>query len=139
MANFKEEFDKIVLAEGGYVNDKDDAGGETYLGISRNYHPFSPIWKLIDDYKNRFFGRELTKNLKKNEDITRMISKIYKSEYWDVFDLDNVKNQDVAHQIFDDAVNRGVKSATLLAQQIMGMTITGKINDALLFNLKQYV
>ena len=35
MANFDEEFNRIIFVEGGYVNDKDDAGGETYLGISR--------------------------------------------------------------------------------------------------------
>ena len=39
MAKFDEEFDKVILAEGGYVNDPDDAGGETYLGISRKNNP----------------------------------------------------------------------------------------------------
>mgnify|MGYP002957326922 CR=1 FL=1 len=39
MANFNEEFKKVILVEGGYVNDPDDAGGETYLGISRRYNP----------------------------------------------------------------------------------------------------
>ena len=28
MAKFDEEFNKVILAEGGYVNDPDDAGGE---------------------------------------------------------------------------------------------------------------
>lgn len=139
MAKFKEEFEKIVLVEGGYVNDPDDAGGETYLGISRRAHPTSPIWNIIDEYKNRFFGREITKNLKLNNNLTDQIAKIYKSEYWDVFDLDNVKNQAIAHQIFDDAVNRGIKSAIRLAEHVMGMTMTGKISDALLYNLKKYV
>lgn len=139
MANFKKEFDKIILTEGGYVNDPDDSGGETYLGISRKYHPYSPIWPVIDEYKDRFFGREITKNLKKNNKVTKLVSDIYKYEYWDIFDLDNVPNQKIAHQIFDDAVNRGIKSAIILAEQIMGMTPTGKITDALLYNLKRYV
>ena len=39
MANFDEEFNRIIFVEGGYVNDKDDAGGETYLGISRKANP----------------------------------------------------------------------------------------------------
>ena len=139
MANFKEEFDKIILTEGGYVNDIDDAGGETYLGISRKHHPYSPIWPVIDEYTDRFFGKEITKNLKKNNIVTELVSDIYKYEYWDKFDLDNVPNQKIAHQIFDDAVNRGIKSAIRLAEQVMGMTPTGKITDALLYNLKQYV
>ena len=139
MANFNEEFEKIILTEGGYVNDPDDAGGETYLGISRKYHPYSAIWDVIDEYKNRFYGREFTKKLKANKEVTNIIANIYKTEYWDVFDLDNIPNQKIAHEIFDDAVNRGVKSATILAQQVMGMTTTGYINDALIYNLKQYV
>ena len=139
MANFKEEFEKIVLTEGGYVNDPDDAGGETYLGISRKHHPYSPIWSIIDDYTNRFFDREITKNLKKNKKVTKLVSDIYKYEYWDIFDLDSVPNQKIAHEIFDDAVNRGVKNAIILAEQVMGMTPTGKITDALLYNLKRYV
>ena len=48
MANFNEEFKKVILVEGGYVNDPDDAGGETYLGISRRYNPNSKIWNIID-------------------------------------------------------------------------------------------
>ena len=138
MANFKKEFNKIIVTEGGYVNDPDDKGGETYLGISRKAHPYSTIWKDIDEYKSKYKVSDLTKKLKLNTDITNRISKIYKDEYWDIFDLDKVPNQRIAHQIFDDAVNRGVKSATRLAQQVMGMTVTGVISEELLYNLKRY-
>ena len=138
MANFKKEFNKIIVTEGGYVNDPDDKGGETYLGISRKAHPYSTICKDIDEYKNKYKVSDLTKKLKLNTDITNRISKIYKDEYWDIFDLDKVPNQRIAHQIFDDAVNRGVKSATRLAQQVMGMTVTGVISEELLYNLKRY-
>ena len=33
MAYFGDAFKKLSIKEGGYVNDKDDAGGETYRGI----------------------------------------------------------------------------------------------------------
>jgi lysozyme family protein len=36
MACFGDAFKKLSIKEGGYVNDKDDAGGETYRGISRS-------------------------------------------------------------------------------------------------------
>ena len=36
MAYFGDAFKKLSIKEGGYVNDKDDAGGETYRGISLN-------------------------------------------------------------------------------------------------------
>ena len=35
MADFRLAYKKIEAAEGGYVNDPDDKGGETYKGISR--------------------------------------------------------------------------------------------------------
>ena len=55
MANFNIEFEKLILAEGGYVNDSDDAGGETYLGISRKNNPNWSGWKLIDSIKKGVF------------------------------------------------------------------------------------
>lgn len=138
MASFKIAFDKVILAEGGYVNDIDDAGGETYLGISRKNHPNANMWKYIDEYKKQYTIKELNNVLAKDEKIISEIQHIYSYKYWDVFDLDNVPNQKIAHQIFDDAVNRGVVAATRLAQHIMGMTVTGKITEELIYNLKQY-
>ena len=138
MASFKIEFDKVILAEGGYVNDIDDAGGETYLGISRKNHPNANMWSYIDEYKKQYPVKELNKILSKDERIISEVQHIYSYKYWDIFDLDNVPNQKIAHQIFDDAVNRGVVAATRLAQHIMGMTVTGKITEELIYNLKNY-
>ena len=39
MADFLKAFNKIIVNEGGYVNDKDDKGGETFMGITRKNHP----------------------------------------------------------------------------------------------------
>ena len=52
MANFGDAFKKLSIKEGGYVNDKDDAGGETYKGISRRYNPTWQGWTMIDSYKS---------------------------------------------------------------------------------------
>lgn len=38
MAEFNIAFQKTLTHEGGYVNDPEDSGGETYKGISRNNH-----------------------------------------------------------------------------------------------------
>jgi lysozyme family protein len=35
MAEFKTAFEVTMKAEGGYVNDPDDPGGETYKGSAR--------------------------------------------------------------------------------------------------------
>ena len=36
---FDEIIDNVLESEGGYVNDKDDAGGETNMGISKKAYP----------------------------------------------------------------------------------------------------
>lgn len=113
MANFKEAFEKVVFNEGGYVNDPDDAGGETYMGISRKAHPNAIIWKHIDKITAKYkTAKTITKYLKQNKELTREIEAIYKSDYWAKLNLDKEKSQRLANQIFDSAVNCGV-SATL--------------------------
>ncbi|MBW1801582.1 MAG: hypothetical protein JRJ85_12745, partial [Deltaproteobacteria bacterium] len=44
MAKFDEAFEKTTAIEGGYVFDPDDAGGETYKGISRRFNPSWGGW-----------------------------------------------------------------------------------------------
>lgn len=39
MADFQESFRIAMGHEGGYSKDPDDAGGETYKGISRKFNP----------------------------------------------------------------------------------------------------
>ena len=113
MANFKEAFNKVVFNEGGYVNDPDDAGGETYMGISRKAHPNAIIWKHIDKITAKYkTAKTITKYHKENKELTREIESIYKSDYWAKFNLDKEKSQRLANQIFDSAVNCGV-SATI--------------------------
>ena len=113
MANFKEAFNKVVFNEGGYVNDPDDAGGETYMGISRKAHPNAIIWKHVDKITAKYkTAKTITKYIKENKELTREIESIYKSDYWAKFNLDTEKSQRLANQIFDSAVNCGV-SATL--------------------------
>lgn len=138
MANFDKSFNKLILTEGGYVNDPKDKGGETYLGISRVHHPDSLMWPLIDNIKETHKIKEITKILKENDIITNEARDIYKKDYWDKFDLDNVNNQKIAHEIFDDAVNRGVKAATKTLELVLEMDITGKITNKLLDNIKEY-
>ena len=138
MANFDKSFNKLILTEGGYVNDPKDKGGETYLGISRVHHPDSLMWPLIDDIKELHGTKGITKILKENEVITNEAKDIYKKDYWDAFDLDNVNNQKIAHEIFDDAVNRGVGAATKTLRLILEMPINTKITDELLNKIKDY-
>ena len=72
-ASFKPAFDATMRNEGGYGNDPQDPGGETYRGIARKFHSKWEGWTTIDalDHDNpdnamlevpllRAFGREAT-------------------------------------------------------------------------------
>lgn len=137
MAKFDEEFDKIILAEGGYVNDPDDAGGETYLGISRKNNPKWSGWAIIDKEKKNGI-KNITSRLKNNSELNAKVKLLYKQNYWDVLELDNIPSQKIAHQLFDTCVNCGKITAIRIAQQVIGMTVTGKWSEDLYYNLMQY-
>lgn len=137
MANFDEEFDKLILAEGGYVNDPDDSGGETYFGISRKNNKRWGGWKIIDEEKKNGV-KNITSRLKQNSYLTELAKNLYKTNYWDVLELDDIPSQSIAHQLFDTCVNCGKTTAIRIAQQVLMMTITGKWSDELKYNLMQY-
>ncbi len=138
MANFDIEFDKLILAEGGYVNDPDDAGGETYLGISRKNNFTWKGWKIIDEIKKKYGTKGITSILKKDSNLTESAKQLYKEKYWDCLELDDIPSQDIAHQLFDTCVNAGRTTAINIAQQVLMMTVTGKWSDELKYNLMQY-
>lgn len=137
MAQFDEEFDKVILAEGGYVNDPDDAGGETYLGISRKNNPKWVGWEVIDAEKKKGL-KNITARLKKNTALTNSTKLLYKQNYWDVLELDDIPSQSIAHELFDTCVNCGKATAIRIAQQVLMMTVTGKWSEELKYNLMQY-
>lgn len=137
MANFDIEFDKLILAEGGYINDPDDAGGETYLGISHKNNPKWIGWEIIDEEKKKGL-KNITSRLKKDTALTNSAKLLYKQKYWDVLELDDIPSQEIAHQLFDTCVNCGKTTAIRIAQQVLMMNITGKWSDELKYNLMQY-
>ena len=138
MAKFDIAFKRTINAEGGYVNDPDDKGKETYMGISRVYHPKEVMWNVIDVAKKSHSGKVLNYVLKESSVVQNNVKSIYKKEYWDVICLDEISNQKLANEIFDDAVNRGVKAVIKTIQKILKMDVTGNITDELIVNLKNY-
>lgn len=141
MANFKDSFKKVILAEGGYVNDPDDSGGETYLGITRVHEPNAKMWTKIDAVKKAnpgFTNKIMTNLLNKDESILDEARSIYKKKYWDAVKLDTLNNQKLAHQIFDHAVNAGVSASIKLAQELVGMKATGTYSNTLTIKLNNY-
>jgi lysozyme family protein len=80
LANFNEAIGIVLDNEGGYINDKNDTGGETKYGISKRSYPNVDI-----------------KNLTEEEAIA-----IYLRDFWK---FDGLINQAVANKVFDSYVN----------------------------------
>lgn len=135
MATFDDAYKKLTVAEGGYVNDSDDSGGETYRGISRRYNPNWDGWKYIDEYKRRYRGKSLNRVLNADERIQDMAKELYKDKYWDVFELDDIPSQRIAYQMFDTCVNCGEAAAIRFAEACLGRRITGRWTLNLLHEL----
>ena len=101
MADFTPFIAPLLKREGGYVNDKDDSGGETKWGITIAVA--------------REFG--YTGDMK---DLTKeQATEIYAKMYWKPNNLDKVKNQSVAEFIGDVGVNMGIWRAAIMTQYIL--------------------
>lgn len=118
MAEFKEAYDITLENEGGYDNDPDDAGGETYKGITRKYESDWYGWAIIDEAKNE---PNFPKNLDGIEKLQVLVEKKYKDKYWDVFDGDNIPVQFLANELFDTGVNMGIKRAITFLQTALNV------------------
>lgn len=130
MADFNKAYKKVAVAEGGYVNDPDDAGGETYKGVSRKANPNWIGWVILDDLK-KHHPKTFESIAKKTPQLEKAVWDLYKKTYWDCFNLDNVPNQLVAEQLFDTNVNCGKLAAVTIAQRTVGVPVTGKWDNDL--------
>lgn len=125
MADFDKAYRKVEVAEGGYVNDPDDAGGETYKGVSRKANPNWIGWVILDDLK-KHHPKTFAAIAKKTPQLEKAVWDLYKKNYWDCFELDTIPNQKVAEQLFDTNVNCGKLAAITTAQRTLRVLVTGK-------------
>ncbi len=80
MAIFDAAFEKTAAIEGGYVFDPDDAGGETYKGISRRFNPSWGGWDKIDEVKKANPRKRKFDNIFDQDDALQL-SKMMTSQY----------------------------------------------------------
>lgn len=139
MAVFEKAFAKTVAAEGGYVNNPNDRGGETYMGITRKNYPKLKMWATIDKLKNILSKRDLNSKLSKDEDIQKEVKEVYKKNYWTPLKLDLINSQRVANEFFDISVNCGTKAAIKSMQRTAGLVETGRMNTQTIeYYVKRY-
>lgn len=128
MADFEKSFAKTIVAEGGYVNNPNDKGGETYMGITRKNYPNLKMWKTIDSLKKICTVKEINKKMKSDVDAQKEIKSIYYKNYWTPLKLNIIGSQRVANQFFDNAVNCGTKATIKMMQRLAGLVETGIMN-----------
>ena len=133
MADFETAFAATMKAEGGYVNDPQDPGGETYKGIARKMNSKWDGWILIDMAKKE---RNFPANLDSNTGLQDKIRNFYQVNYWDKLRCHEIEKQGIAASIFDFGVNAGTITSAKLAQftvdaepdGVIGNDTLGKIN-----------
>ena len=133
MAQFNEAINKTLKTEGGYVNDPDDRGGETYRGVARNFWSNWSGWKDIDLAKSK---DNFPLCLDADEVLQTNIRLFYKHNFWDFVKGDFINDQEIAESIFDFAVNSGRRTSIIMVQKalkvkvdgILGNITLGKIN-----------
>lgn len=134
MANYKTSIGIVLQHEGGYANDKDDRGGETYRGIARKFHQNWEGWFIVDRHKKE---ANFPRCLKTDITLNDMVVRFYKKEFWDKIGGDKIKSEKIALQLIDSAVNEGIKSAVARAEEIVGLPKSGNIDPALLSKLSK--
>ena len=105
---------RILVYEGGKVDDPQDPGGRTNKGVTQSTYntyrrraglPLRDVWLIADSE----------------------VSAIYKQMYWDRIGGDLLP-KGVAFCVFDAAVNSGVSQATKWLQRALGRTYTGAVD-----------
>ena len=103
MADFKTYAPFLSSWEGGYANNKNDNGGETYRGVT------IATWTAYCKRKG------ISTPLKKMSQA--QWEEIMKGGYWDAVRASELSSQSVANQVADFAVNAGVNRAAITLQQ----------------------
>lgn len=122
MADFNMAYQKSMKIEGGYANDPDDSGGETWKGIARKYHPDWSGWSIVDRITLNRTKAEFEHLLFADKDLQERVLNFYKGIFWDVMKLDSVKNQAIAEEMFDSGINMGDEVVVEFLQKALNAT-----------------
>jgi len=122
MADFEISYKITNQIEGGYANDPDDRGGETYRGIARKFHPNWEGWRIIDDVKSKTQEvKRINEIFDKNDELEELIKNFYRSEFWSKVKGDALQHQSLANEMYDNAVNMGPEKSIEYLQRTVNI------------------
>lgn len=94
---FEKAFNYVIKNEGGFVNDPADPGGKTKYGISQRSYPHLKIESLT---------------LEKAKEI-------YFCDFWIKGKFEEIDEPIIAAQLFDFAINSGIKPSIIAVQRAL--------------------
>lgn len=121
MTPFEKAMAALLQKEGGWVNDPDDSGGETYGGVSRRYNPTWQGWARIDAHK----PLKHNQIIKGDPTLDYLIGEVYRNKYWAKVDGYGFPPR-LTEKLFDTYVNAG-DGAVRILQHVVGVLADGKI------------
>jgi len=113
--SFEKGFAATMQHEGGYSNNPNDDGGETYMGIARTKHPQWPGWPIIDECLAH--GEPLSLA----DGLAGLVRDFYRTEFWQPLRchlLDPV-SEAVAEELFEASVNCGPGNGVKFLQRAL--------------------
>lgn len=119
MADVNKLVPHILKWEGGMVNDPDDLGGLTNMGVT---------FKTYKSYCRRKGYPSPTEDRLANLSMDEFTD-ILKTMYWDACKADNIESQSVANAIVDWAWNSGTATAVKEVQKVLGVKADGIIGN----------
>jgi len=112
-SNFQAALKHVLKHEGGYVNHKDDPGGETNFGIT------IAVYRGFRERKG--LAARSVKAISQAE-----VAEIYRNQYWHTIHADDLPDG-VDYCLFDYAVNSGPGRAAKDVQRALGVKVDGVI------------
>ena len=102
MADVTQAVQYLMSLEGNpanhyYSNSPHDSGGETYMGISRRWHPNWEGWQFVDGLKGE---KDFPACLNKSDALTAFVNDFYRVGWWDKYSLSFITDQEMPEKFW---------------------------------------
>lgn len=124
MSEFARSLKRVLVYEGGYVNDPQDPGGATNQGVTQ---------RVYDDYRRSIGEKPQAVKLLANAER----DSIYRARYWSLIKGDSLP-AGVSFVVFDGSVHSGVAQSAKWLQRALGVPADGVIGTQTLNAVREH-